>query len=87
MVARYGGEEFVVLLPGGTAEGVRALGEAVRSGVEALGLTSPRGRGVVTVSIGIATVVAPHDLVPTIVTDADAALYRAKSAGRNRVSL
>lgn len=86
VVARYGGEEFAVLLPNGSPDGIRALAESVRATVEALELPSPRGRGVVTVSVGIAAFEAPATLEPTIVAAADAALYRAKSAGRNRVA-
>lgn len=87
IVARYGGEEFVVLLFHTTMTDARALGERIRQAVKALALrhedSSP---GVVTVSIGGATVVPTTEGKPQeLLAHADEALYRAKDAGRNRV--
>jgi diguanylate cyclase (GGDEF)-like protein len=80
-VARFGGEEFIVLLPQTTAE--RALAVAQR--IQAL-LRVPRGDAVpaYTVSIGIACQQQPDDGMETVMARADAALYRAKAAGRDR---
>jgi diguanylate cyclase (GGDEF)-like protein len=84
---RTGGEEFVVVLygvPGGQA--VRA-GEKLRGAVESLGMPHPGTlSGRVTVSVGVATI-RPHEARdPSDALDlADAALYEAKRAGRNRV--
>ncbi len=82
---RYGGEEFCVLLPRTGGRGARRLAERVRSAVDALRI--PAGEGTVhpTVSLGVATVV-PGDRAAELLARADAALYRAKRKGRNRVS-
>jgi diguanylate cyclase (GGDEF)-like protein len=76
VVARYGGEEFVVVMPLTDLEGASAYAEKIRAAVEQSGL--------VTVSGGVA--LANQQEEPTILlARADAALYSAKAAGRNRV--
>ncbi len=84
-VARYGGEEFAVILPRADAEGVARKAESVRRTIEAERLEMGFEAVKVTASIGLAffprDASAPEDLIAR----ADAALYRAKSAGRNRV--
>ena len=90
IVARYGGEEFSVILPETDSETAMALAESLREAIENLRLEhrDHQGDSVVTVSIGVAT------LVPTaaqkslkLVGFADKALYQAKANGRNRVQL
>nr|WP_279292507.1 GGDEF domain-containing protein [Methylobacterium goesingense] len=87
LVSRYGGEEFALLLPGLDSEAAIALAERIHASLNALALPhAGRGDGLnhVTVSIGVA---ASRDgaATPTALFEAaDAALYRAKSAGRNR---
>ena len=80
---RYGGEEFVLLLPGVDAAGMAAVGESLRARVA--GELSVGGKPV-TVSIGIAQFV-PGETPTEWLARADAAMYRAKQAGRNRVEL
>ena len=86
VVARYGGEEFLVIMPGSVAADVEAVAERLR---QAVGNTPfvLRGAGLmVTVSIGCASAragTAPGQLIDR----ADAALYRAKAAGRNRLEV
>lgn len=90
LIARYGGEEFVVLLPGLPLEAVGPLGERFRSSIHSLGLTHARGgsEGIVTISLGLATVVPRDGIMPEeLLAAADALLYRAKDEGRNRVCL
>jgi diguanylate cyclase (GGDEF)-like protein len=85
--ARYGGEEFAVILPGTDAAGAQHIAECARARVEELGIAHKASPiGVVTVSIGTATLV-PCDGVTgaDLVAAADRALYRAKNEGRNRV--
>ena len=85
--ARYGGEEFVVILPNTDLEGARKVAEDIRRQVEATALPHARGqRGVVTVSIGVASTSASTvESVEALLKVADENLYRAKEGGRNRV--
>jgi diguanylate cyclase len=86
-VARYGGEEFALLLTGtSVAEGAR-LADAMRLQVGAMKIRDRRSQQVltqVTISTGVAAL-APGDDTTTWIARADAALYRSKQVGRNRV--
>ncbi len=88
-VARFGGEEFVLLLPHTDAAGAEYLAGIVRQAVFALGIAHAGSPwGVVTVSIGCSSVVPYFEIDPRkLLHLADAALYRAKAAGRNRVEV
>jgi diguanylate cyclase (GGDEF)-like protein len=81
MVARYGGEEFVVVLPGTEAEAAVSFAEQLRLNIANL---SWRGHPL-TVSIGVDAGMATGKTECQLVARADAALYRAKNSGRNRV--
>jgi diguanylate cyclase (GGDEF)-like protein len=85
LTARMGGEEFAVLLPETESSNALVVAERIRKAVEA----EPVGRTVplsVTVSIGVAVAAAGSTESPeSLLARADAALYRAKGAGRNRV--
>jgi diguanylate cyclase (GGDEF)-like protein/PAS domain S-box-containing protein len=85
--ARYGGEEFAVILPNTHGPGAVQVAEAIRTAVAELVLPHLRGSaGIVTVSIGVAAVMTTPDTTPGwLIASADAALYAAKSAGRNRI--
>ena len=90
LVARYGGEEFAIVLPETDAAGAMIVAEALRGAIEALHLAHApsSGQAHVTISLGLsATVPGPANVSPqALITGADAALYEAKRAGRNRCS-
>jgi two-component system cell cycle response regulator len=92
--ARFGGDEFVVLAPAISPEQAASLGERIRRTVCETPLTLPSGVKLhMTVSIGVAGIEVPRaetDLqrvAERLLAKADAALYRAKQLGRNRVEL
>lgn len=84
LLARIGGEEFAVLLPGADLERAAEAAERIRAGIAAgpvgaMGLSLP-----VTVSLGCASLL-PEEDGRALLARADAKLYEAKNAGRNRV--
>ena len=83
VVARYGGEEFAILLQTGAAREAGAIAERLRATVQA-GCRNPFDGSAVTISVGVAASAVWHDPA-TALREADAALYRAKRGGRNRV--
>ncbi len=89
VVARYGGEEFAVLLRSTPYAHVLNTAERLRKQIEALMVENEGGQVLgVTVSIGLATFPETKVTTPAeMVEAADQALYRAKHAGRNRVSV
>jgi diguanylate cyclase (GGDEF)-like protein len=86
LLARYGGEEFAVLLPGMDAPAARVIAERLRVSI-ASAHASEQGERLppVTISIGLA-VSDTEEALGSLLARADAALYRAKGSGRNRVS-
>lgn len=86
LAARYGGEEFACLLPNTDLESACAVAERIRAEVEALGLNNAHAAAPhLTVSIGVATLQGGEYSETELVVRADAELYAAKQAGRNRV--
>lgn len=88
-VFRLGGEEFCFYHPADTCDEAVATGERLRGAVAALGVPHARSpeAGVVTVSVGVCFARRPLDRdLDAAMRCADAALYAAKDAGRNRVS-
>jgi diguanylate cyclase (GGDEF)-like protein len=92
--ARFGGDELAILLPEATAAEAATLAERIREVIAAVPfvLTVEIERSL-TVSVGVAAV-APgrHEtdlksVAERLLADADAALYRAKALGRNRVQI
>ncbi|GAB3157015.1 GGDEF domain-containing protein [Amycolatopsis stemonae] len=91
-VGRFGGEEFVVLLPGIGRADVLGIAERVRVAVGELNVVISTGSGTVrvsglSVSIGVAQYPDAGPALDDVLRAADAALYRAKEAGRNRVAV
>lgn len=88
VLARYGGEEFIMLLPQTTEGGAVAKAGALRTYVEAFSFRELKGKRSLTVSIGVATYPGKgiKDM-EDLISFADNALYRAKTAGRNLVML
>ncbi len=90
LVARYGGEEFAILLPGVDLERAAALAEAMRRRLAEVALPHPAAPppGRVSASFGVAALGPRRGLQPAaLVEAADAALYRAKAGGRDRVEV
>ena len=86
LVARYGGEEFAIVLPGIGTEAATHIAQRILSTVVGLALPSPSVRGIVTVSIGVASTEGAWATDRAqLVAAADAALYKAKQSGRNQV--
>ncbi|HUK12810.1 MAG TPA: GGDEF domain-containing protein [Thermoanaerobaculaceae bacterium] len=90
VLARFGGEEFVALLPESGAEDAATVAERLRRAVEALDVAHNASSvaPVVTVSVGWASATPDADDLGAVAlfAEADAALYRAKQGGRNRVA-
>lgn len=86
VVGRLGGEEFVIALAGNRTDQAAVLAERVRRAVAALPIRGGEGSIDLTVSIGVAAHRGATSL-DKLMAHADAALYRAKAAGRNRVEL
>ena len=84
---RYGGEEFLVVLPGRQTEMARAIAEQIRIAIETADLHHQGHPLRLTVSIGVANQLPHESQPPPAVERADKALYAAKRAGRNRVSV
>jgi two-component system cell cycle response regulator len=85
---RYGGEEFLVILPEQTPEEARRVMDRVRCEVENLAIAHEASEGgVLTISVGIAGLEESSGRCVEWLARADAALYAAKRAGRNRVEV
>jgi diguanylate cyclase (GGDEF)-like protein len=85
--ARYGGEEMAVVLPQTDAAGAELLAERMRAAVAGIEIERLDGGGrlQVTASFGVASLPANARDKDALIAEADAALYRAKRAGKNRV--
>lgn len=86
-LVRYGGEEFIVLLPESDLAAAQDIAERLRQAVAShplFHLASPRASQI-TISLGVAAMNAHEGEFDDLLAEADAALYRAKEKGRNRV--
>lgn len=84
--SRFGGDEFAAGLPGHDAERAAAVAEEIRAAVSGQVFELEGVRVQTGISIGVAGFPGDGTSAPSIMAHADAALYRAKRAGRNRVS-
>ncbi|RYG97080.1 MAG: diguanylate cyclase, partial [Alphaproteobacteria bacterium] len=88
LTARYGGEELAAILPATDASGALKRAEVVRRAVQGRAIPhSGSSHGVVTISVGVATLEGGADLIDVVglIHGADTALYQAKANGRNKV--
>ncbi|WP_025854313.1 GGDEF domain-containing protein [Pseudomonas sp. CHM02] len=83
-IARFGGEEFVLLMPDSALADALAVGEVLRAAIEACPFHFKGEPVTITVSMGVAQFL-PGERSDLALKRADAALYRAKAAGRNQV--
>ncbi len=87
-VGRYGGEEFLVVLPECDLEGGQRHAERLRALISAETFDTSEGRHAVSCSLGVAsTITMELKDTDSLIRAADAALYRAKRNGRNRVAV
>ena len=87
--ARYGGEEFAVIIPGAACGTHLGLASTIVEAVAALRLPHEKNAewGVITISLGGVCADPAIDKVVTLFREADALLYKAKEAGRNRAEV
>ena len=83
-IARLGGDEMAVVMPETDADTARWIAARLVAAIGDLKLGDAAAG--VTISIGMTTLTGPHDDAETLLSRADAALYRAKDQGRNRVA-
>jgi len=84
LIGRYGGEEFIVLLPDTNLEAARAIAERMRTGITNIPFDTEKTGLRITSSFGVAEA-EEYDTFLNLIEKADAALYQAKSNGRNCV--
>lgn len=88
LAARYGGEEFSIVLPNTPIEAAQKIAEQIRTAIQQHAIPHPASDDykVVTITAGVATMTPrPGEEPSLLVTAADRALYKGKTAGRNRV--
>jgi two-component system chemotaxis family response regulator WspR len=88
VAARYGGEEFAIVLPDTDLDGALLIAHACRAHIEQLALENPPSPcGIVTMSIGVASMVPKDGSAEGLVASAGKALYIARHDGRNKVMI
>lgn len=85
-LGRFGGEEFIIVAPGGDREQMRVIAERVQRHVSELPISTSAGELPLSFSAGVACCEpGAHISIDALLSSADAALYRAKDAGRARI--
>jgi diguanylate cyclase (GGDEF)-like protein len=84
--ARYGGEEFLCVLPRCDARQAASVAERIRRAIAGEAIEVPKAKLGITISLGVAAG-GGNEGGEALIRAADAALYRAKNAGRNRVEV
>ncbi|MBN2548469.1 MAG: PAS domain S-box protein [Anaerolineales bacterium] len=87
LAARFGGEEFVILMPETPLEGARKVAERLCKEISGAVVEADGEAVQVTASLGVAELSREAADLGSLLKQADAALYRAKAAGRNQVSI
>lgn len=85
VIGRQGGEEFAIIMAGGTARDFAHVAEGIRSAISSTPLLWDQGTVHFTISIGMSLSPPVTASVHSLLSRADAALYEAKTSGRNRV--
>jgi diguanylate cyclase (GGDEF)-like protein len=89
LVGRFGGEEFALLLPQTDEQDARRVAERIRAHIAEMPIDADDKAGSeiirITISIGVAALSTTGSQLTELLATADAALYRAKHAGRNQV--
>ena len=87
-LGRYGGEEFLLISPVGNGDHMRTVADRIRLCISATPIQTPAGAVIATASLGVAiSRKGGKNDADELIGAADAALYRAKEAGRNRVEI
>jgi diguanylate cyclase (GGDEF)-like protein len=87
IVARLGGDEFMILLPDTGWQGATTFAERLRRHVDEHTFGGDEASLQVTISVGVALARGTDDVTPEyLLEEADRSLYKAKTAGRNRIS-
>lgn len=84
LFGRYGGEEFAIILPETDVAGASDVAERVRKIIALTPIQWQEQAIDVSISIGVATLSDKHERYEQLISDADSALYQAKSSGRNQ---
>jgi diguanylate cyclase (GGDEF)-like protein len=87
ILGRYGGEEFAIILLATDLSGGHRVAERLRRSVADTSVPTEKGDLTVTISLGVASISPDDDDVASLLNRADAAMYAAKQAGRNRVAV
>ena len=85
LLCRYGGEEFILILPRTGLDEASQIARRLRAFVEATPIHTDAGPIEITLSVGVAELSGHHGSIAALIDAADAAMYRAKDLGRNRV--